>query len=81
MIHGMVERLAARLKENGGDLQGWLRLIKSYAVLRETGKAQDAAASARRQFASEPQALEEIESLTRGLGLPAAAEQGGQPKS
>ena len=79
MIRSMVERLAARLKENGADLEGWLRLIRSYAVLKETGKAQDAAATARQQFASEPQALEQIESLTRGLGLPDA--KGGQPKS
>ncbi len=69
MIRGMVERLAARLKQNGADLDGWLMLIRSYAVLKETAKAQDAAASARKQFASEPQALGKIESLTGGLGL------------
>ena len=39
MIRGMVERLATRLKENGADLDGWLRLIRSYGVLHETGKA------------------------------------------
>ncbi|HZV21996.1 MAG TPA: c-type cytochrome biogenesis protein CcmI, partial [Hyphomicrobiales bacterium] len=32
MIRGMVERLAARLKENPADLEGWLKLIRSYAV-------------------------------------------------
>jgi cytochrome c-type biogenesis protein CcmH len=69
MIRGMVERLAARLAKNGADLEGWLRLIRSYAVLNETAKAQEAAASARAQFASEPKALEQIESLTQGLGL------------
>src|SRR5262249_46302201 len=61
MIRGMVERLAARLMENGADLDGWLKLIRSYAVLKETGKAQEAAASARAQFASEPKALEQID--------------------
>jgi cytochrome c-type biogenesis protein CcmH len=81
MIRGMVDRLAARLKENGADLDGWLRLIRSYAVLKETGKAQDAAATARQQFDSEPQALEQIENLTRGLGLPLPDAKGGQPKS
>ena len=72
MIRGMVDRLATRLKENGADLDGWLRLIRSYTVLNETAKAQDAAAAARKQFASEPQALEKIEALTRELGVQAA---------
>ena len=79
MIRGMVERLAARLKENGADLDGWLKLIRSYAVLKETGKAQDAAATARAQFASQPQALDQIETLTRGLGLTPADAKGGSP--
>jgi len=79
MIRGMVERLAARLKENGADLDGWLKLIRSYAVLKETGKALDAAATARAQFASQPQALEQIETLTRGLGLTPADAKGGSP--
>ncbi len=57
MIRGIVGRLAARLKENGADLDGWLRLIRSYTVLNEPGKAQEAAASARKQFASDPEAL------------------------
>lgn len=81
MIRGMVERLAARLKENGGDLDGWLKLIRSYAVLKEPAKAQEAAASARKQFASEPEALDKIDSLTRGLGLMPEDGKGGQPKS
>jgi cytochrome c-type biogenesis protein CcmH len=68
MIRGMVERLAERLKENGADLDGWLRLIRSYAVLKETSKAQEAVASARAQFASEPTALKQIEILEQALG-------------
>ena len=80
MIRGMVDRLASRLKENGADLDGWLRLIRSYAVLNEPGKAQEAAASARKQFASEPEALTRIEALTGELGIPAADGKGEQPK-
>lgn len=79
-IESMVEHLAARLKDNGADLDGWLMLIRSYAVLKETGKAQDAAASARKQFASEPQALEQIDNLARGLGLVPADGKERQPK-
>ncbi len=81
MIRGMVERLAERLKDNGSDLGGWLRLIRSYAVLKETDKAQDAAATARQQFASDAKALEQIDSLAQGLGLATPSAGGGQPKS
>jgi hypothetical protein len=78
-VESMVERLAARLKRSGGDLDSWLMLIRSYGVLKETAKAQDAAASARKQFASEPPALDAIEALSRKLELP--PEEGkGQPK-
>ncbi len=42
MIRGMVEGLAARLKENPGDLAGWLRLGRAYDVLGEAAKAADA---------------------------------------
>jgi cytochrome c-type biogenesis protein CcmH len=76
MIRGMVGRLATRLKENGADLDGWLRLIRSYAVLNEPSKAQEAAASARKQFASDAEALKQIETLTGELGIPAAEGKG-----
>jgi cytochrome c-type biogenesis protein CcmH len=81
MIRGMVDRLAERLRENKSDLEGWLKLIRSYAVLKETDKAQDAAATARQQFASDAKALEQIDTLTQGLGLAKAGANGGQPKS
>ncbi len=81
MIRGMVERLAERLKENKSDLEGWLRLIRSYAVLKETDKAQDAAATARQEFASDAKALEQIDTLAQGLGLASPSANGGQPKS
>ncbi len=80
MIRGMVGRLATRLKQNGADLDGWLKLIRSHAVLQETDKAQEAAASARAQFASEPQAQAQIEALARELGLTPPETKEGQPK-
>ena len=72
MIGDMVERLAARLKQNGADLNGWLMLIRSYTVLKQPDKAQDAIALARKQFASDSQALEKIGDLLRELGAAAA---------
>ncbi len=46
MIRGMVGRLAARLKENPNDADGWRMLARSYEVLGETEKAKDALAKA-----------------------------------
>jgi cytochrome c-type biogenesis protein CcmH len=47
MIRGMVERLAQRMKETPGDRDGWLRLGRSYQVLGETAKAEEAFAKAK----------------------------------
>jgi cytochrome c-type biogenesis protein CcmH len=41
-IRGMVEGLAQRLQKEPGDLEGWLKLARSYRVLGETGKSLDA---------------------------------------
>jgi cytochrome c-type biogenesis protein CcmH len=46
MIESMVERLAARLEENPDDLNGWLRLGRSYSVLKKDTEARDALAKA-----------------------------------
>ncbi|MDA4848128.1 c-type cytochrome biogenesis protein CcmI [Hoeflea poritis] len=42
MIGGMVDGLDARLRDNPDDLDGWLRLVRSYMVLGEPEKAGDA---------------------------------------
>ena len=47
MIRGMVERLALRLETNADDLEGWLRLARSYRVLGDMEKAEDAMGRAR----------------------------------
>ncbi|GAB4068642.1 c-type cytochrome biogenesis protein CcmI [Ancylobacter sonchi] len=69
MVRGMVDRLSQRLAENGDDLDGWLRLMRAWNVLGEGGKARDAAAKARVQFAADTQALGRIDALARELGL------------
>src|SRR5690606_4765695 len=48
MIAGMVEGLAARLKDNGDDVQGWLRLARAYMVLGQPDKARAAREDARK---------------------------------
>ena len=69
MIHRMVDGLADRLKANGGDIDGWLRLVRAYRVLDEQDKAKVALADARRAFASDPAATKRLETLARELGL------------
>jgi cytochrome c-type biogenesis protein CcmH len=68
-IRGMVEGLAARLAQNGQDLEGWLRLVRSYTVLHEPGKARAALSDAKRSLAGDPSAIARIEALARELGL------------
>lgn len=46
MIEGMVQQLADRLKEQPDDLEGWLRLGRSYSVLKKNKEARDALAKA-----------------------------------
>ena len=69
MIKGMVERLAERLGKDGSDIEGWLRLVRSYMVLGERERALAAAGDARRALAAEPDKLKQIDELVKGLGL------------
>lgn len=69
MIRGMVQRLADQLHSNGGDVEGWLRLVRSYVVLGDRDKAKDAAADARRALADHPDEIKRIDDLVRNLGL------------
>jgi cytochrome c-type biogenesis protein CcmH len=69
MVQGMVARLAERLKTEGSDVDGWLRLLQSYMVLGEREKALAAAADARRALATDPDKLRRVNELIKGLGL------------
>jgi len=57
MIEGMVAKLAARLEESPNDLQGWMRLGKSYSVLRQFDKAEDAYSRAEKLAPDNPEVL------------------------
>jgi cytochrome c-type biogenesis protein CcmH len=65
----MVARLAERLQSDGSDLEGWLRLVRSYMVLGDRDKALSAVGEARRALAGEPEKLRRIDELVKGLGL------------
>ena len=72
-IRSMVDRLAARLKQDGSDLDGWVQLVRSYKVLGEPDKARVAAADARQAFAGEPEKLQRLNAALQQLEDHAAA--------
>jgi cytochrome c-type biogenesis protein CcmH len=59
-IQAMVDGLAARLQANPDDPAGWVRLVRAYAVLGETGRRDTALAIARRRYASRPDVLAQL---------------------
>jgi cytochrome c-type biogenesis protein CcmH len=61
MIRGMVDRLAHRLRQDGSDVEGWLRLVRSYKVLGETEQARAAIADAKRVLAADPEKLRRLD--------------------
>jgi cytochrome c-type biogenesis protein CcmH len=69
MVRGMVERLAERLKRDGSDVEGWIRLVRAYTVLGERDKARDAASQARRALESEPDKVRRVDELVNALAL------------
>lgn len=69
MIDGMVSGLAERLKTNGSDLQGWLKLMRAYTVLGRRDDALGALKQAQGNFAGNQEALGQIERLAKSLGL------------
>lgn len=69
MIRGMVQRLADRLHADGKDVDGWMRLLRAYAILGDRDKAKDAAADARRALSDQPDQIKRIDDLVKGLGL------------
>jgi cytochrome c-type biogenesis protein CcmH len=68
-IAKMVGGLARRLKSDGKDLAGWLKLIRAYSVLGRKDDAVAALGEARRNFQGDGRALDDIERLAKSLGL------------
>jgi cytochrome c-type biogenesis protein CcmH len=66
-IQNMVDGLAARLKQDGSDLDGWVRLVRSYKVLGEPDKATAAAADAQHAFAGDPDKLQQLNAALKQL--------------
>jgi len=56
-VGAMVDRLAARLKEEPDDLEGWMMLARSYTVLGEMDKVREAVENAVRLDPDNPDVL------------------------
>lgn len=69
MIEGMVARLAERLKKDGSDRGGWLKLVHAYQVLGRKSEAATALAEARKQFPADTAWQTELDELSKSLGL------------
>jgi cytochrome c-type biogenesis protein CcmH len=69
MIHGMVERLASRLKQNGDDVEGWLRLVRAYMVMGDRDKAKSALSDARQAVANDAERLRQLNEGLKNLGF------------
>jgi len=69
MIRGMVERLAERLKRDGSDVEGWLRLVRAYTVLGDRDRALAALTDARRAIGQDADKLRRLDELVKELRL------------
>jgi cytochrome c-type biogenesis protein CcmH len=69
MIRGMVDRLATRLKQNGDDVDGWLRLVRAYMVMGDREKAKGALIDARQAVANDAERLRQLNEGLKNLGV------------
>jgi cytochrome c-type biogenesis protein CcmH len=65
----MVDGLAARLKADGTDAGGWLKLIRAYHVLGRRNDAIKAVSDAKAGLKGDQTGLARVEDLARQLGL------------
>jgi cytochrome c-type biogenesis protein CcmH len=65
MIQGMVASLASKLEANPSDAEGWVRLVRAYAVLGDTAKRDAAYANARARFAGRGQVVQQLDEAAR----------------
>ena len=68
-ITRMVDGLAARLKADGSDAAGWVKLIRAYQVLGRRDDAVKALSDARANLKGNEVGLAQVEVLAKELGL------------
>lgn len=72
MIEGMVASLDAKLTEDPDNIEGWLRLVRSYSVLKQPEKAGEALKRGLAVFPADSAGGKQLLALAAELGLPTA---------
>ena len=60
-VQGMVATLAARLEAAPDDAEGWVRLVRSYAVLGDVARRDETLTKAKARFAAQPDVLKALD--------------------
>lgn len=69
MIRAMVDGLEEKLKADGSDLNGWLKLIRSLILLGEMDRADAAYLRAKEQFKNNADAMQDLRILVEAMGM------------
>lgn len=72
MVDTMVDGLAAKLKTNPGNVDGWVMLLRSRMVLKQADKAAADLVTARKALAGNAAGLGAIEAAAKELAIPGA---------
>lgn len=69
MIRGMVESLDAKLGQDPNNFEGWMRLVRSYAVLNDKDRAAEALKRGLAAFPPPGEQGRQLQALARELGI------------
>jgi len=72
MVDNMVEGLAAKLKANPGNADGWVMLLRSRIVLKQPDRAAADLVSARKALSGDFGGLRKVDAAARELSIPGA---------
>ena len=70
MIRGMVESLDAKLKTEPDNFDGWMRLVRSYVVLKDQDRALSALKTGLKTFPADGAKGKQLIAMAQQLGLP-----------
>ena len=69
MIRGMVDSLDAKLKEDPNNFEGWMRLVRSHAMLKQPDRAVEALKEGLKTFPASGAEGQQLIAAARDLGL------------
>ncbi len=69
MIRGMVESLDQKLKDDPNNFEGWMRLVRSYAMLKDKARAEAALKDGLKAFPADGAEGQQLVAMARELGL------------